>query len=81
MLFSPWRNEDAIIADCETYEDRFEELVESTDIHAKMVEYKHYWYEFDIAVKDLEKRKKECMGHEWDTLAAGAQQVEREDEE
>ena len=80
MLFSPWRNDNAIIADYETCQDRFEELVESTDIHAKMVEYKHNWYELDLAVRDLKKRNEESMEDEWDRLAPGAQQVEREDE-
>ena len=81
MLFIPWRIEAAIIGDFETYQDRFEVLVGSTDIHAKMVEYKHNWYELDLAVQELQKRNEECMEDEWDRLAPGVQQVEREDEE
>ena len=81
MLFTPWRQEDAIIGNCQTYQDRFEELVKITDIHAKMVEYKQNWYKLDLAVQDLQKRDDSGMEDEWDRIAPGVQQVEREDEE
>ena len=81
LLFAPWRQENNIIGDCETYQDRFEELVNLTDIHAKMVEYKHNWYELDHAVQDLQKTAECGMEDRWDRLAPGVQQMEREDEE
>ena len=81
MLFHPWRDEKTIIGNSETYQDQFETLVGSTEIHQKMVEYKHNWYELDLAVQELQKRNEDSMENEWDRIAPGAQQIEREDEE
>ena len=81
MLFYPWRKENAIKNGFDSFQEKFEEIVETSDIEDKMLEYNHNWYELDTAVKDLEHRKDENMDDEWDRIAPAAQQVEREDEE
>ncbi|MCG8077483.1 MAG: AAA family ATPase [Candidatus Thiodiazotropha taylori] len=81
LLFHPWRKEANIIGTCETYEEKFEMVLKSTEIKQTMREYNHNWSELDEAMSDVEKRKEDSLEDEWDRVAPTAQQTEREDEE
>ena len=64
MLFYPWRKEAQIIAECETYEERYRQVEEQ--IEDKKAEYEHKAHELDDAEELLANKEDESM---WDTLA------------
>jgi hypothetical protein len=79
MLFEPWRTEDGIKGDCDSYEDQYVQVtISSTRLTSKMDEYNHHSEQLDAALLSIQKAEDSDLEDKWDTVAPNTQHAERE---
>lgn len=82
MLFYPWRDENKLMGDCDSYEEQFLGLTrDSSFLTTNMKKYSHHSKTLDLTMKALESMELSDLEGDWDQIAPNTQHVEREDEE
>ena len=77
MLFYPWREEDALMGACDTFEERYYQILNENNNEVKMKYYNHHSVSLENAMEDIQKQ--DDPDDAWDVVAPCTQSAERED--
>ena len=81
MFFYPWRKEENLIGDSDSFEEQFKKTVRGSDIDQRINEYKHFSESLERALAELEEMEWPQLENGWDIVAPNTQHTEKQDED